>query len=123
MIKGMEASNMQHCPVCLGRVSSELFNSHMSSHSKVNPIHSNLFQFIPFYSNLFHSIPIYSISFHFISIKNIKIYQFISKYFKYYKIKQKRVICLNIPLDNIVTFRTLSFQLAVKKKYFLGKIF
>ena len=25
---------MQHCPVCLGRVSSELFNAHMSSHSK-----------------------------------------------------------------------------------------
>ena len=43
----MEASNMQHCPVCLGRVSSELFSSHMNSHSKDDVVSALLRQPLP----------------------------------------------------------------------------
>ena len=38
---------MQHCPVCLGRVSAELFNSHMSSHSKDEVVSALLRQPLP----------------------------------------------------------------------------
>ena len=38
---------MQHCPVCLGRVSAELFNSHMSSHSKDEVLSALLRQPLP----------------------------------------------------------------------------
>ena len=38
---------MQHCPVCLGRVSSELFSSHMNSHSKDDVVSALLRQPMP----------------------------------------------------------------------------
>ena len=38
---------MQHCPVCLGRVSSELFSSHMNSHSKDDVVSALLRQPLP----------------------------------------------------------------------------
>jgi len=38
---------MQHCPVCLGRVSLELFSSHMNSHSKDDVVSALLRQPLP----------------------------------------------------------------------------
>ena len=38
---------MQHCPVCLGRVSSELFSSHINSHSKDDLVSAVLGQPFP----------------------------------------------------------------------------